>query len=124
MYAIRSYYEKREGDGSGRAVFRTAAGEAVFRLKNELFLILETDIAGWPKKDLEQLFRELSYCACRTRTEELEEIFLVLNTGRPEQSVKLLKEIPRRIRMIAHKKTRDEYFRMIGMYEDLRNNFV
>ena len=89
--------------------------ELILTLKWGIFVTLGSDLSLWTKSKLERLLSILNNASCKTRDEELDEIFLTLQDNSYGDQGKLLLEIPRRIRMLAHKKTRQEY------YQQLRN---
>ena len=59
--------------------------------------------------------------ACSSRLEELNTILSLIESG-TGMTASLLKEIPRRVRMLAHKKTRKEFEQIILRLEDLKSS--
>jgi len=120
VYSRQRLFELGSRKDQEQVIFEIKGKEAVFRIKWAVFIQCESDLSSWSKGNLEKLYQLLVKCACGTRSEELNEIFNCILEEPENSPERLMKEIPRRIKMIAHKKTKDEYFLMLEKYEKLR----
>ncbi|MDA3956952.1 DNA adenine methylase [Oceanispirochaeta sp.] len=97
--------------------------DLLLKIKWDLFITLETNLSGWTKTKLEKLLEILNLAACKTRDDELNEIYAVIKKKYSDEKSKtapgLLREVPRRIKMLAHKKTRNEYHCQLEKLESL-----
>ncbi|MDC7236017.1 MAG: DNA adenine methylase [Spirochaetales bacterium] len=91
-----------------------------FRLKDNISVSIESDIRDWSISALKRLVSLMNECSCQSRYAELQRLFALMNKNRlSHRTVK--KEVPRRIRMLAHKKTKSEYKSALETLESLRN---
>ncbi len=90
--------------------------------KNDFQLQIADSIVDWPVRSLRAFIARLDKGACVSRMEELETILSLIESGK-SSSASLLKEIPRRVRMLAHKKTRNEFEMIIGRLEKMKKTF-
>ena len=99
----------------GKSGFTLTIGkkELYLRWKKGIYLQFTDGITDWSDSALKKLLSRLEEGACRSRYEELETILSLLQ-DRAEPSAALIKEIPRRVRMLAHKKTRREFEEIIS----------
>jgi adenine-specific DNA-methyltransferase len=110
LYSFHKLKPYGDFDENGCFVIRLQGNEAILAVKWDMFITIVNDLSNWPKNKLERLLKILSSAACKTRSEELDRIFTILQVNEYEPDRKLLLEIPRRLRMLAHRKTRDEYY--------------
>lgn len=93
-----------------------------FHLKESLILTIENDLNDWSSASLRKLIILFEKCACKSRSEELNQIFSIIEKkGLKSSTVK--KEIPRRIRMLAHKKTKSEYTEILAQMNQLKAKY-
>ena len=78
------------------------------RLKDFMYLTIESDLEQWKSAALRMLLKKLDASSCSSRVEELDHIFYIIET-KGVSAVKIRRELPRRVRMLAHKKTEKEY---------------
>lgn len=90
-----------------------------FPTSDAFSLSYEDDPSSLSFTELETVCKKLEYAACRTKVEELQELFR-LTTARPGKSaVKYLKQIPGTLKKLAQKKYRTEYEEMVREVEAL-----
>lgn len=87
-------------------------------LKDHMYLTIESVLDNWKSGALKVLLKKLNASCCSSRVEELEHIFYIIESVGPE-AVKIRRELPRRVRMLAHKKTEKEYRAALGRIESL-----
>ncbi|MDC7239116.1 MAG: hypothetical protein PQJ50_02020, partial [Spirochaetales bacterium] len=87
-------------------------------LKDHMYLTIESVLDNWKSGALKALLKKLNASCCSSRVEELEHIFYIIESVGPE-AVKIRRELPRRVRMLAHKKTEKEYRAALGRIESL-----
>ncbi|MBF9017687.1 MULTISPECIES: DNA adenine methylase [unclassified Oceanispirochaeta] len=108
------------GDLTGCEINLIYSGNPLrLNLKQSLFLTIESNLKNWSSSSLKKLLYLLESCACKSRTEELKQIFSIIEKSGPQPAI-LKKELPRRIRMLAHKKTKAEYREILTQLDNLR----
>jgi adenine-specific DNA-methyltransferase len=119
VYKRDSFPESSAGWDDFELTFgRRTAG---LRWKNGIQLQFSDSIVDWPNSSLKALIARLEKGACISRYEELVTILGLLESG-GETANALLNEVPRRLKMLAHKKTRPEYEDIVSRLKDLRDS--
>jgi len=70
---------------------------------------------------MKTMIRKLESSACHTREEELNEIFLLLEEA-PQETSGFVKEIPGKLKMLAHRKTRSEFEYWMNRYYEKKGS--
>ncbi len=87
-------------------------GELTFRTRHLVRIVETPDLAGLDESDARELLRILEESSCRSRDEELEVLEDVWNQN-PCDCRDLVKDIPRILRKMAHRKYREDFERRL-----------
>jgi adenine-specific DNA-methyltransferase len=117
--SLRNSFSELTGCGLNTVLYGSTLK---LNLRESLFLTIENDLKEWSSSSLRKLIILLEECSCKSRTEELKQIFSIIeSTGIKPSTLK--KEIPRRIRMLAHKKTKSEYREILIQLRKLKDKY-
>lgn len=90
-----------------------------FDCVDKFVLNLADDFEELSNEDLEKILAVLEECACRTKTEELEQLIKMCSKG-CENEKKYVRAIPGTLKKLAQKKYRDIYDVMVTKVEELQ----